>query len=86
MRSRVSGQSDMTTEYAPGVVSPPGDYLREELAERGWTSIEFAGIIGRPPQTVSLILNAKKEITPDTAFEIATALGTVGAVAVGAVG
>ena len=59
-----------------GMVSPPGDYLREELAERGWTSVEFAGIIGRPPQTVSQILNAKKEITPNTAVAISKALGT----------
>ena len=66
----------MATEYTPGVVSPPGDYLREELAERGWSSVEFAGIIGRPPQTVSQILNAKKEITPDTAVAISKALGT----------
>ena len=66
----------MSTEFTPGIVSPPGDLLREELAERGWASAEFALIIGRPPQTVSQILNAKEEITADTAVAISKALGT----------
>lgn len=66
----------MDIEYTPGIVSPPGDYLREELEARGWTSAEFAEIIARPPQTVSAILNAKKEITPDTAVAIGKAFGT----------
>jgi len=56
-------------------VFPPGAYLRDELAERGWTGVEFAEIIGRPAQAVSEILNAKKSITPETALQFEDALG-----------
>lgn len=67
----------MTTQFfTPAEVFPPGDFLREELDERGWTVTEFAEIIGRPVQMVSEILNAKKEITTETAQELAEALGT----------
>ncbi len=55
---------------------PPGEYLRDELEARGWTEKEFADILGRPVQTVSEILNAKKQIAPETALAIADALGT----------
>jgi HTH-type transcriptional regulator / antitoxin HigA len=65
-----------TTTFSPAEVFPPGDFLREELDERGWTVTEFAEIIGRPVQAVSEILNGKKEITPETAIAFAEALGT----------
>lgn len=55
----------MTTTLTPAEVFPPGEYLRDELEERGWTVTEFAEIIGRPVQAVSEILNNKKEITTD---------------------
>lgn len=57
-------------------VFPPGEYLRDEIEARGWTVTEFAQILGRPIQAVSEILNDKKEITAETALEIADALGT----------
>lgn len=60
----------------PAEVFPAGEYLRDELDERGWTITEFAEIIGRPVQAVSEILNGKKEITTDTAIEFGQALGT----------
>lgn len=66
----------MDKTYTPAEAFPPGDYLREELQERGWTVTEFAEILGRPVQAVSEILNAKKEITPDTALALSDALGT----------
>ncbi len=66
----------MTATTTPAEAFPPGDYLREELAERGWAEGEFAEIIGRPVQAVSEILNGKKDITPDTAVAIGAALGT----------
>lgn len=55
---------------------PPGEYLRDELAERGWSEAEFAHIIDRPAQMVSEILNGKKDITPETAVAFGDALGT----------
>lgn len=66
----------MTSNMVPAVVFPPGEILRDELAERGWAEGEFAAILGRPVQVVSEILNGKKEITPETAIAIAAALGT----------
>ncbi len=60
----------------PAHAFPPGEYLRDELEERGWTVTEFSEIIGRPIQAVSEILNAKKEITAETAMAISAALGT----------
>jgi HTH-type transcriptional regulator/antitoxin HigA len=57
-------------------VFPVGEYLAEELEERGWTQVEFAEILGRPPQVVSEIISGKKEITRESAAQIGAALGT----------
>ena len=62
--------------HTPAEAFPPGEYLHDELHERGWTATEFAEIIDRPAQTVSEILSGKQEITPDTALAFAKALGT----------
>jgi len=40
-------------------VPPPGEILKLELQARGWTQHEFAAIIGKPPQAVSEIINAR---------------------------
>jgi len=66
----------MTNVMTPAEAFPPGEYLRDELAERNWTEAEFADILGRPAQAVSEILNNKKEITPETAVVLGAALGT----------
>ena len=66
----------MTDTIVPAEAFPPGEFLRDELAERGWAEGEFAEIIGRPVQAVSEILNGKKEITAETAVAIGAALGT----------
>ncbi|MBE0430185.1 MAG: HigA family addiction module antidote protein [Thermoleophilia bacterium] len=57
-------------EIRPAFVSPPGDLIREELKERGWTQKYLAEQMDRPKQVISDIINAKKRITPDTAFEL----------------
>jgi HTH-type transcriptional regulator / antitoxin HigA len=54
----------------------PGEYLKDELEARGWTQEAFAHILGRPYKTVNQILNGTKSITPQTAQELAAALGT----------
>lgn len=64
------------TNLTPAEVFPPGEFLRDELAERGWSEAEFADILGRPAQAISEILNGKKEITPETAVAISAALDT----------
>ncbi len=55
---------------------PPGDFLREELDARGWTQRDLAEIIGRPVQVISAVVNAKKQITPQTAVALGAAFGT----------
>ncbi|MXW41665.1 MAG: HigA family addiction module antidote protein [Acidimicrobiia bacterium] len=66
----------MARIYTPAAVFSAGEYLRDELDERGWTVTEFAEIIGRPIQAVSEILNGKKEITTETAIAFSEAFGT----------
>ncbi|MEE6282874.1 HigA family addiction module antitoxin [Georgenia sp. MJ170] len=57
-------------------IFPVGEMLADELDARGWTQVEFAEVLGRPAQFVSEILTGKKEITRDSATQIAAALGT----------
>ena len=60
----------------PAEAFPVGDYLRDELDARGWTVAQFAEILGRPVQVVSEILNGHKDVTAETAAEIAAATDT----------
>src|ERR1700676_590007 len=64
------------TERIPAEVFPPGEFLADELEARGWTHMEFAEIIRRPTKLVNEIIAGKKSITPETARELAAALGT----------
>lgn len=64
------------TERRPAEVFPPGEFLRDELENRNWSQLEFAEIIGRPPRVVNEIVAGKRGITPETAKELAAALGT----------
>ncbi|WP_123575974.1 HigA family addiction module antitoxin [Luteococcus japonicus] len=54
----------------------PGEYLADELEARDWSQADFAGIIGRPVQFVSEIINGKKELTAESAQQIGAALET----------
>jgi HTH-type transcriptional regulator/antitoxin HigA len=64
------------TEIVPAQAFSPGEFLRDELEERGWTQAEFAKIIGRPPRLVNELIAGKRGITPETAHELAAAFGT----------
>ncbi|MGO1183591.1 MAG: HigA family addiction module antitoxin [Micrococcaceae bacterium] len=57
-------------------VFPAGEHLADELDARGWTQADFAEVLGRPAQFVSEIVSGKKEITRESAAQIAAALGT----------
>lgn len=63
-------------QLKPARVSPPGRVLSEELEARGWTQKDLAEITGRPIQTINEIIQAKKQITPETALDLAEAFGT----------
>jgi HTH-type transcriptional regulator/antitoxin HigA len=60
----------------PAEVFHPGEFLREELEERGWTQTDLAEILGRPFPLVNEIIAGKRGITPETAAGLAAALGT----------
>jgi HTH-type transcriptional regulator/antitoxin HigA len=60
----------------PAQVFPPGELVREEIAERGWTQVDLANILARPVKVVNEIINGKRAITPDTAVALAKAFGT----------
>ncbi|HBW58178.1 MAG TPA: addiction module antidote protein, HigA family [Oscillatoriales bacterium UBA8482] len=66
----------MANKLIPARIVTPGDILSMELEARGWTQKDLAEIMDRPAQTINAIINAKKEITPETAIELAAALGT----------
>jgi HTH-type transcriptional regulator / antitoxin HigA len=63
-------------ERTPAEVFPPGEVIREELEERGWSQVELADIMGRPPRVVSEIICGKRAITPETAKGLGAAFGT----------
>ncbi len=66
----------MSQTLVPARVSPPGRILNREIDARGWTQKDLAEIMGRPPQTINAIVKGNKQITPETAIELAEALGT----------
>ena len=64
------------TNHAPAEVFPPGEFLSDELEERGWTHIDFAKIIGKDTRLVNEIVRGKRSVTPETAQLLSEALGT----------
>ena len=60
----------------PAQIFPPGDFIREELEERGWKQEDLAKIMGRPLPTINQIIVGRTAITPETAHELAEAFGT----------
>lgn len=65
-----------TREYKPDRVSPPGDSLLSILEERGITQAELARRMGRPTKTINEIVKGIAAITPDTALDLESVLGT----------
>lgn len=66
----------LSRRTTPAEAFPPGEYLRDELEERGWTVSEFARTLGWPVQTLTNILDGKSEITADAARALSNVLGT----------
>jgi HTH-type transcriptional regulator/antitoxin HigA len=55
---------------------PPGELLKEEIEERGWTQTELANILGVSLKTVSEVITGRRTITPDMAKALSEAFGT----------
>lgn len=54
----------------------PGEAIKEELEERGWSQRDLAAIMGVQPSIVSGIVNGTKPISLDLARNLAAAFGT----------
>lgn len=54
--------------YAPQVVSPPGDTLRDLLEERNLSQAELSRRMSCPPAAIKAIISGKKEITEEFAL------------------
>jgi HTH-type transcriptional regulator/antitoxin HigA len=58
------------TDAYPDVAIHPGEYLAEEIHERGISQKELARRMGRPLNTINEIINGKKSITASTALQL----------------
>ena len=54
----------------------PGEAIKEELDERGWSQRDLAAIMGVQPSVVSGIVNGTKPVSLDLARNLAAAFGT----------
>lgn len=63
-------------DIAPGYVPSPGEVIRDELKARGWSQRDLANMMVRPIQIINDIINAKTEITPETAIGLGIAFDT----------
>ncbi len=59
----------------PACAVSPGEIIKMDLEERVWSQRDLAEIMGRPPQAISEIIRGVKQITPETALELAQAFG-----------
>ena len=66
----------MERSKRPARVPSPGRIIRSELEARGWSQNDLAEIMGRPPQVISQIVQERKQVTPETALQLAAAFGT----------
>ncbi len=57
-------------------VVKPGQIIARELEARGWSQKDLAEIMGRPIQAINEIVGGSKQITPNTAHELAQVFGT----------
>ncbi|MCA8980625.1 MAG: helix-turn-helix domain-containing protein [Planctomycetes bacterium] len=65
--------TEADTQYVD--VFPPGEFIKDEMLERGWSQADLAEIIGKSPKLVSEILSGKRSITPETAASLGAAFG-----------
>ena len=66
----------MMGDLVPARSIAPGRIVERELEARGWTQKDLAQIMRRPGQAINEIVRGSKQITPETAVELAAAFGT----------
>lgn len=57
----------------PAILVTPGEILKDELDARGITQKQLAEKMGRPQQTISMIINGRKGISEETAVDLENA-------------
>ena len=57
------------------VIERPGVFIEDEMKANGWTQLDLAEILGRPPRLVNELIMGKRGITPETAKGLAAAFG-----------
>ena len=65
----------MTTKPMADTAFHPGEYIQEEIDERGMSQRELARQLERPYQSVNQILKGKKAVTADTAIDLERVFG-----------
>lgn len=66
---------NMVNKPKPFMNIGPGDFIQEELDERGWRQEDLADIIGMSHKTVNQIIKNRQSITPETARLLSKAFG-----------
>jgi HTH-type transcriptional regulator / antitoxin HigA len=66
----------MSETIRPARAVAPGRIILRELEAREWSQQDLAAIMSRPEQVISEIIRAKKQITAETALQLAKAFGT----------
>jgi len=66
----------MSNAIRPARAVAPGRIILRELESRGWSQQDLAAIMGRPVQAINEIVQAKKQITAETAHQLAKVFGT----------
>jgi HTH-type transcriptional regulator/antitoxin HigA len=61
--------------FQPDWASPPGDTIRDILAERRLSAAEFADQIGQPPDQIHALLNGEAMISLSVARRLSSVLG-----------
>jgi HTH-type transcriptional regulator/antitoxin HigA len=54
----------------------PGEYIREEAEERGWTPSDLADILGYERNVISDVLTGRRSVSPEMAKALGDAFGT----------
>jgi HTH-type transcriptional regulator / antitoxin HigA len=54
----------------------PGEYIREEAEERGWSPSDLADILGYERNVISDVLTGRRSVSPEMAKALGDAFGT----------
>jgi HTH-type transcriptional regulator/antitoxin HigA len=66
----------MSGHLRPARAVAPGNIIAAEIEARGWTQKDLAAVMGRPLQAINEIIRGRKQITAESAWQLAAAFGT----------